>query len=48
MLQALVLDWDILILVEKIVNFKLKLWQGNIFSTELILKFYQFVLKLNT
>ena len=39
MLKTIVLDGKILILMEKIVNFKLSFWQNDLFSTELIFEF---------
>jgi len=48
MLQTFVFDWDILVLVQKVINLELEFRKCDIFSAELIFKFDQFVLKLNT
>ena len=47
MLEAVVFHGNILILVEKVVYFKLQFGGRAIFSAKLIFKFDQFVLKLN-
>jgi len=48
MLQSIIFDNNILILMEEIINFKFQLGCGDISSAELILYFYQFILKLDS
>ena len=46
--ESLIFDDDILILVKKIVDLKLKLTDGNIFTTELILEFDEFIFEFDS
>jgi hypothetical protein len=46
--ESLIFDDDILILVKKIVDLELKLTDGNIFTTELILEFDEFIFEFDS
>ena len=46
--ESLILDDDILILVKKIVDFEFELTDGNIFTTELILEFDEFIFEFDS
>ena len=46
--ESFVFDNDVLVLVEEIVNFEFELTDGNVFSTELIFEFDEFVFEFDS
>ncbi len=46
--ESLIFDDDILILVKKIVDFEFELTDGNIFTTEFILEFDEFIFEFDS
>ena len=47
-LETVIFNGNVLILVEKVVDFEFQLRKRDIFSTELVLKFDQFILKFDS
>ncbi len=45
--EPLIIDDHVLVLVKQVIDFKLELGNQNLFSTELILKFDEFVFELD-
>lgn len=47
MLQSIIFNWNVLILMEKIVNFELQLGDWDIFSAVVIFQSNEFILEFN-
>lgn len=46
--EALILDYDVLVLVEEVVDFELELRDGDLFSAEFVFQLDEFVLELDS